>query len=160
MHVLFWGTCAAIVMMWGMLPIVQKMLMHDHGFTPKSLLVLTSTIYFLAIVAVAFIHREEVVSTVKRMTLKAWGLLVLSALVFAFIGNTIYYHAVKAYPSYLVVTVTSIFPIVTLVAATVLLKEKPQPLAWFGVMIVAIGIMMIGYAERTTSMLVNVDSAK
>lgn len=56
-------------------------------------------------------------------------------------------YALRDHNSTIVVSITSIFPIVTLGLGAILLNEKLNNVATFGVILVVVGIMLLAYAK-------------
>ncbi len=146
MNTNFWILALVIIIIWGSIPIMLKSLMTRY---PAHIVMLTTAIMFgvvATVVALYFIR--DIIGHAKSFTKQDWMLMLYVVIAGSLISNMLYLYALEIHDSTLVVTVTSIFPLVTLLLGILLLKQKYSKLAVMGVILITLGVMCLTYSQR------------
>lgn len=140
-----WLASLIIIAIWGTLPILLKMLVDKH---PTHIVMLMSAIMMGVMgVLFSFLFFTDVRKSITTFTKSDWMILIYIVVVGSLFSNLLYMYALRDHNSAVVVSVTSIFPIVTLALGAVLLKERVDPIAAVGIILVVAGIMLLAYTK-------------
>lgn len=139
---------ALVALLWGISPIIHRMLLKR--VSESFILLISAITYFIAVgVYVYFWKRKEVTSDFSKGGHLYIPLLSLTTLLGLFIANVIYLYAVKnAQNINKVVTITSLYPVITLIIASLWLKESLSLLGVFGFILIICGISVLLYSSN------------
>lgn len=143
----FWILALVIIIIWGSIPIMLKSLTTRY---PAYIVMLTTSIMFglvAALIGLYFI--KDIVGHARSFTKRDWLLIIYIVIAGSLISNMLYLYALEIHDSTIVVTVTSIFPIVTLLMGVLLLKQQYNFVTITGVVLVTAGVMCLSYAMNT-----------
>ena len=141
---------AFVAILWGISPIVHKSaIQHVSG---SFILLISAITYFLAVVAYIYFWKWKEVGKDFNMGGNIYiPLLVITALLGLFLTNVIYLYAVKHAPNInIVVIITSLYPVITLIIASLWLKESLSILGLLGLFLIVCGISVLLYSSKHT----------
>lgn len=143
----FWVLAVVIILIWGSLPIMLKSLTTRY---PSHIIMLTTSIMFGVVATViALYFYRDLIGHAKVFTKHDWMIMLYVVVAGSLISNMLYLYAIKIHDSTVVVTVTSIFPLVTLLLGMILWKQKYDKIAVMGVVLITIGVMCLTYAQSS-----------
>lgn len=127
-HVIFMGV-------WGALIEVPE----KNGFPATLGYVVWALTMILASIAALIINKWKLEYDKRSIF---WGCL---AGVLGAIGQLVLFFTLKMAPAYLVFPLLSLTPVVTILMAVFLLKEKTSRLGWLGIMVAIVAILLLSY---------------
>lgn len=134
-----------IAIIWGVPPIIHRWLTTKKGVPVYIIILVSAIVYFIA--ALLYICCVQSATGMQKDLVKhrEWlPLLALVTLVGLFVANQLYLHMVKSAANInLVITISALYPIVTMIFAIVFLQEHPTPIAFFGFLLVMVGITLM-----------------
>jgi uncharacterized membrane protein len=136
---------ALVAAMWGLTPFYSKHI-TSLGHSPETILFVSSIVFFIVMLLIMlFKHNplalwKETQSFLKKVKLPTFVLWVVILYVLSII---VYYKVLAKHPTFLVIALTSIYPLITLVASYFLFKEHPKPLQFVAIILVTIGIILL-----------------
>lgn len=147
----FWLSALIIVIIWGTIPILLKKLVQKHSAYPIMLL---SAMMFGAVgLLLTFAHKPQEVNKVfKQLNAYEWLYLTFIVIAGSFFSNLLYMWALEKYKSSVLVTVTSTFPLVTVLLGVLILKERISIVSAIGILLTVIGVMCLAYGDRSHHM--------
>jgi transporter family protein len=127
------------VIMWGLWGFFGKLAL-DREMTPTTL--------FLAEVFMSTALSMPILFTILRKNSSylphfSWNIFGLISGAGLALGLLFYYMALEKGQVSIVVPLTAIYPIVSVLLGYVILKEKPSPLQWIGVILVVAGAVLL-----------------
>lgn len=141
-----WLLSLVIILIWGTLPVLLKKLMFKY---PTHVVMLLSAIMFGIIgLSISMFFFQDIKKHVSTFTKYDWMTLAYIVIAGSLFSNILYMYALKKHNSTFVVTVTSIFPIVTLLFSALVLQEKMNRIAILGVFLVTAGIMCLALSDK------------
>lgn len=130
-----------ISFLWGIEPVIHKyLLQHINGIT---IMLITSMIYYFCVASVSFQHRNIIWEDMKKMSLRLWAILIVTALFTIVLGNFIYYYILKDHESSFVASLIYSSPIFTLVLSYMYLNEVIDLIGIIGILLVVLGVICI-----------------
>lgn len=136
---------ALVATMWGLTPFYSKHI-TSLGHSPETILFTTSIVFFLIMLLIMlFKHNpvtlwKETQSFFTKIKLPSFVLWVVILYVLSII---IYYRVLAKHPTFLVIALTSVYPLITLLASYFLFKEHPKPLQFVAILLVTTGIILL-----------------
>lgn len=116
---------------WGLWAILSKWISHIGAGVSEAQLQVLSTLGVLPIlIALWFMPEKEPAANRRRGVLLALGSGIVSA-----IGNIAYYSALGEAKAATVIPLTALYPVVTVILAVPLLKERVNAWQWFGIVV-------------------------
>lgn len=129
-------------MLWGIAPVVYRKLVHQvsYGF----ILIVSSIVYMLCVTVYVFLfNRHEVMNDFANHPDKI-PVLACTAFFALFIANMFYIYSIRKTHNINIVTIISaLYPIVTLILASILLKENLSIVGLFGFGLIVLGMIII-----------------
>lgn len=142
----------ALIAMWGSLPYLTKKLVGDTS-TIEMMMFFTSVLWVVFMTLILSIYPgtysggrlAELTSFFQRVS---WWQLAIWTFG-SFVASTMVYHMLlRDHPAYKVVSVSSIFPLVTLILGLTLFREHITPQQIVGVLAIVIGLVIIHTGAR------------
>ncbi len=127
-HVLFMGVWGALIE-----------LPEKNGF-PATLGYVVWALTMIPAAIVALVYNGWKIKTDKRSIFFGCLTGVLGA-----VGQLVLFYTLQVAPAYLVFPLLSLTPVVTILLAVTLLKEKSGPMGWLGIAVAVIAIFMLSY---------------
>jgi bacterial/archaeal transporter family protein len=127
------------ILMWGLWSFFGKLALEKR--MPPTTVFLAEIIVsaLIAVVLVlAIVQRNDAESLYS--TINIYG--ILSGVALA-VGLLFYYFALEGAKVTVVVPLTATYPVVAVLLAYVLLRERPRPLQWVGVILVVAGVALL-----------------
>lgn len=141
-----WILSFVIIIIWGTLPVFLKKLITKY---PTHIVMLLSAIMFGLIgVSISIFFFKDVKYHISTFTKYDWITLSYIVVAGSLFSNILYMYALKNHNSTFVVTVTSIFPLVTLIFGAIALQEKLNRIGILGVFLVTAGIMCLAISDK------------
>lgn len=140
---------ALVAVLWGISPIVHKLvLQHVSG---SFILLISAITYFISVLAYIFVWKmKEVYSDFKTGSVYVPILAITTFLGF-FLTNLIYLYAVKHAPNInIVVIITALYPVITLIIASLWLKESLSISGFLGFMLIVCGVTLMLLSSKHT----------
>jgi|UniRef100_A0A6C0BF87 drug/metabolite transporter (DMT)-like permease len=129
-------------MLWGIAPVVYRKLVHQvsYGF----ILIVSSIVYILSVTAYVFLfNRHEVINDFVNHTDKI-PILACTTFFAFFIANMFYIYSIrKTHNINLVTIISALYPIVTLILASIVLKENLSIMGLSGFGLIVLGMIII-----------------
>lgn len=143
----FWGISLVIICIWGAIPILLKQLVQKHTAYPVMLI---SALMFgcVGVLLTMFHARKQVSKVIKNFSKLEWLSLAFIVIAGSFFANMLYMWALERYNSAILVTVTSIFPLVTVLLGFWIFKEHLSLLTMLGILLIVTGVMCLSYSNR------------
>lgn len=131
-----------LVIIWGFSPLISKKI-YRSGINPITNMLFNTSFYLLAILIVAYFNRKIVIEDIHKLDKNVLAMQFIFALCFMFMGNYINNYLIKHNdPSY-ITSMTSVSPVVTLIASYYLLNEPLTTNKIMGVVSIAIGVYFL-----------------
>lgn len=140
-----------IALIWGLQPIVHKLLLTHHIKDPKVIFVLSGLFYMSALIVFVLINWKAVNKGVKTIPANILLVIAFTAIVTGFLPNLLYYFILKKSTSYLVATLIYSSPVFTLIASYLLLKEKISIYGFLGIIAIVCGILLLALNDKVIS---------
>lgn len=137
-----------ISFMWGLQPIIHKMLLTHHVKDPKVIFVLSGLFYMSALTIFILINWDSVTKGVQNIPTNLLLVIAFTAIATGFLPNLLYYFILKKSTSYLVATLIYSSPIFTLVASYLLLKEKISIYGFLGIVAIVCGVLLLAINDQ------------
>jgi len=135
-----------ISILWAIGPIAQKLLLVD--FSASIILIFSSVFYTLCAILYGIYNRNELKKSFRIIKYKHILLLFVSGVLSGFLANRLYFLTLKNNSSAIVTGLTAGFPLITVFLAYYILSEKISLVSIFGILLVCIGVILIGYGEK------------
>lgn len=127
------------ILMWGLWGFFGKLALEKR--MPPTTVFLAETV-ISALIAIfllfAIVQRQDGQSLFS--TINVYG--ILSGVALA-VGLLFYYFALEGAKATVIVPLTATYPVVAVLLAFVLLRERPRPLQWVGVILVVAGVALL-----------------
>jgi transporter family protein len=136
------------VLMWGLWGFFGKLALEKRMAPTTLFLAETLVSAIIAVVFFAAILQKPEPQVPLYSTINVYG--VLSGATLA-IGLLFYYLALERTNVSVVVPVTATYPVVAVLLGFVVLRERPSPLQWIGVILVVVGAMLLLSGPSKTS---------
>lgn len=136
---------ALLTTIWGLSPFYSKYL-NSLGHSPEFILFISSVLFFvLMTIVMLFMHSPaNLLKELNQFYNKINPIYFLFWVFFIYIlAMIVYYRLLANHHTFLVIALTSIYPLVTLLAAYFIFKEKPKPIHFLAVLLITIGIVLI-----------------
>lgn len=138
-----------IAILWGFQPIV-----HRYALVRVSgpfILLISAVTYFIAVMAYIYFWKWPDVSKDLVHSRKFIPILSMTTLIGLFFANLVYLYSIKhASNVNIVVTISALYPVVTLILASIFLKETLHPLGLIGFFMILAGIAILLYTSKPT----------
>lgn len=132
-----------VAVLWGISPIVHKhVLQHVSG---SFILLISAITYLISVFAYIYIWKtKEVYNDFKNGGVVYVPLLALTTFLGFFLTNLIYLYAVKYAPNInIVVVITALYPVITLIIASLWLKEYLSVMGLIGFALIVCGVTLM-----------------
>ncbi len=136
-----------ISFVWGLQPIIHKMLLNSHIKDPKVIFFLSGFFYMIALSVFAVVNLSTLKSSIRKLETKVLVIIAFTAIVTGFLPNLLYYFILQKSTSYLIATLIYSSPIFTLIASFFLLKEKITLYGFAGILSIIIGVVLLALNE-------------
>jgi drug/metabolite transporter (DMT)-like permease len=130
-----------IAFLWGLAPIVLKSLQTNLNYF--TIMFFSSMIYFICVLVLCFINRNEFMRDINSITAKEIAILVSLPVVALFFANYLYYNLLKRHESALIVALVCCSPIFTLLLAYLFMNERISQYGIAGILMVCGGVGLI-----------------
>jgi len=139
---------ALVAVIWGVSPIVHRLVLKR--VSGSFILLVSAITYFIAVFAYVFIwKRKEVYGDFKNGGIVYVPLLALTTFLGFFLTNLIYLYAVKYSPNInIVVIITALYPVITLIIASLWLKEYLSVMGLIGFALIVCGVTLMLYTSK------------
>lgn len=151
MQELWYGLLVAAL--WGTVPIIHKHIFVHRNPPYYVILLISCIVYITSVIAWVLMTRsvDVVIHDVKLLGWKNVLILCTTSFFALFIGNIIYLHTVKHTNNLTIfVLLTSMYPIITMILAWLLLKEGMTWSFIGGFMLVMTGVWIMILSKKTT----------
>lgn len=129
-----------VATIWGSIPFFTKHLLKNMSY--KSIGVLQSLLSAIVGGVFCYYNLPEIADDFKHINYSTiWLLTLLSVMLFC--ANLFYYMVIRDHETYLVASITSIYPLIALVISYLFLNENITYLKFLGIVLVASGIICI-----------------
>lgn len=131
--------------LWGAFTFVQKATLNQVPL--EAVFVGSIIVYAIAGSVYIYWHRKKLMN-LPAAHMKSFAILIAASIFLSFIPYLIYLYVLNGIDSYIVASIVSAAPLVTLILGVVFLKEKVSILSAFGVFFIIIGVAMIAMHMR------------
>jgi uncharacterized membrane protein len=136
----FVATAIFIAIIWGTTPFLTKHVLRNIQY--KSMIFVESLLAFIVSFLFCLYNKDEITEDLKNIncsTLCVIGLLTLTV----FFINILYYNMIRDHETYIVSSITSIYPVIALALSYLFLKEEITSYKILGIFLVTTGILFI-----------------
>ena len=126
--------------MWGLWGFFGKLALEKR--MPPTTIFLAETLVsaFLAVIVFLWIMQRNDAQQSLYSTINVYG--ILSGVVLA-VGLLFYYFALEGAKVTVIVPLTATYPVVAVLLGYLVLRERPSPLQWIGVILVVAGVVLL-----------------
>jgi len=153
-HSLVVVAAIAISIFWGVAPVVYRYMMNE-GSVPYYIILVISSIMYTIMVFIYVIMTKKLNQISNDFGKLKWSqiiIITITSFLALSISNLLYLYAIKHTTNTTLITaLTSLYPMVTLVAAWLVLKEKIHSLFFIGLVLVMIGVWLMIHASKTST---------
>ena len=146
MDIVFVALTIFVAFLYGISPILQKHVLKTTHVTV--VLVLSSFFYFCAAFVYGIYKWNVMRSGLLKISFTQICILVIVAILTAFIANLLFLTILSNHDSYFVVALVSSAPMFTLAFAYFFLQEHINWLSILGVLLIIIGVIMLSVAKK------------
>ena len=143
------ASALAVTALWGIVPIMQKSVLVKYPIMVVYLM--TGLLHAVSLPVLAFLYRKQIMVHMPTIPAKDWGTIVLGVVLPSVLASIIYMSTLKNNHSYLVVAMTSVYPLFTMLFAYVMLREKVTPTAALGVVCIVLGVTLLSIRGPATN---------
>ena len=145
----------SIAVFWGVAPVVYRYMMNQ-GDVPSYIILIISCIVYTLMVMVYVITTKKLNQIATDISKTTWSkviIIVITSLLALSVSNLLYLYAIKYTTNTTLITaITSLYPVITLIAAWFILKEKINNSFFFiGLVMVMIGLWIMIKASKTNA---------
>lgn len=142
----FWLVSLVIIIVWGTIPILLKQLVKTHA--PYPIMLLSAIMFGIVGVILSICHvPSQMQKVIQRLSASDWLSLAFIVVGGSLFANLLYMWALQRFNSPILVTVTSTFPLVTVLLGIWLLKERLSMIAGLGILLIVGGVMCLAYSN-------------
>jgi transporter family protein len=128
------------VLMWGLWGFFGKLALEKRMAPTTIFLAETLVSAFLAVLLFLWIVQRHDAEPSLHSTVNVYG--ILSGVVLA-VGLLFYYFALEGAKVTVIVPLTATYPVVAVLLGYLVLRERPSPLQWIGVILVVAGVALL-----------------
>ena len=130
-----------VAIIWGITPIIYKSILNDLSY--HTILIFSALTFFIASIFYTFIYYKEISLDIKLYPHKLIYI-TLYAFIGLFISNILYHYAIKHTNNIaIIITITSIYPLITLILSYYILYEDISAHNIIGILLIIIGIVFL-----------------
>jgi len=130
-----------VAIIWGITPIIYKSILNDLSY--HTILIFSALTFFIASIFYTFIYYKEISLDIKLYPHKLIYI-TLYAFIGLFISNILYHYAIKHTNNIaIIITITSIYPLITLILSYYILYEDISVRNIIGILLIIIGIVFL-----------------
>jgi transporter family protein len=130
-----------VAIIWGITPIIYKSILNDLSY--HTVLIFSALTFFIASIFYTIIYYKEISNDIKIYPHKLLYI-ALYAFIGLFIANILYHYAIKHTDNIaIIITITSIYPLITLILSYYILYEDISAHNIIGILLIIIGIVFL-----------------
>ena len=130
-----------VAIIWGITPIIYKSILNDLSY--HTILIFSALTFFISSIFYTFIYYKEISLDIKLYPHKLIYI-ALYAFIGLFISNILYHYAIKHTDNIaIIITITSIYPLITLILSYYILYEDISAHNIIGILLIIIGIVFL-----------------
>jgi len=145
------GLTLFIAFLWSLSPLLEKVLLG--GLPMEAILILLALVYIICTFFYYIWHRKKVNEAIVNLQWKYVGIILVAAIVGAFIPNILFLKVLSNHDSYIVTSLTYLSPMFTMALAYWFLRENISLWSFFGVVLIVTGIIFIIIHEHRKDIL-------
>jgi drug/metabolite transporter (DMT)-like permease len=126
---------------WGIIPIIYKIVLKR--LNNITVMLLNGLFYFILLVFLFLYNKTVVMDDLNKITSTEYVWIFIATLFGGLIGNLLYYYILKKGEAAILTALMYTAPVVTLIAAYFILKDKITPLAITGILLIVAGVICI-----------------
>jgi transporter family protein len=126
---------------WGIIPIIYKVVLKR--LNNITVMLLNGLFYFILLVFLFLYNKNVVMDDLNKITPTEYAWVFIATLFGGLIGNLLYYYILKKGEAAILTALMYTAPVVTLIAAYFILKDKITPLAITGILLIVAGVICI-----------------
>ncbi len=127
-----------ISFLWGTLPIIYKVLLAR--LNNITVMAITTFYYCILLLILIFYNRDIVIKDLNKITNHEYLWLFIASFFGVFIGNLLYYYILKKGEAAILTALMYTSPVITLLGAYFILKDKISKTAIFGIFLIVVGV--------------------
>jgi drug/metabolite transporter (DMT)-like permease len=126
-----------IVLIWGIVPVLQKKLLLDLSY--ETVLVISGILYFSWLIVYSLVNKDKIKSDVINSHHMK---LFVAIMILNIIATISYFYILDKNHSSYIITITSFYPLVTILFANLLLNETIRPELIVLSLVIVLGIII------------------
>lgn len=130
-----------ISFLWGIIPIIYKVVLKR--LNNVTVMLLNGVFYCILLVSLFFYNKKIIMDDLNKITNNEYLWIFIATLFGGFIGNLLYYYILKKGEAAILTALMYTAPVVTLIAAYFILKDKITPLGIIGILLIVTGVVCI-----------------
>jgi drug/metabolite transporter (DMT)-like permease len=130
-----------ISILWGIIPIIYKVVLER--LNNVTVMLINGVFYCILLVSLFLYNKKVVMNDLNKITTNEYTWIFIATLFGGFIGNLLYYYILKKGEAAVLTALMYTAPVVTLIAAYFILKDKITPLAITGILLIVTGVVCI-----------------
>jgi drug/metabolite transporter (DMT)-like permease len=137
--------CLVVSCIFGLAPVIDK---HIAQFiSEESIIIIFGVFYFVYALILMNIYHKEVRRDVGILNnnLYLYALIFVSTILIFLVANYLYLGVLKNNNTYVGVALTSIYPLITLIAGYVFLNERFTYTHLAGLFVIVLGVLLLGH---------------
>ena len=130
-----------ISFLWGIIPIIYKVVLKR--LNNVTVMLINGAFYFILLLFLFLYNKKVVMDDLNKITNNEYLWIFIATLFGGFIGNLLYYYILKKGEAAVLTALMYTAPVVTLIAAYFILKDKITPLSITGILLIVAGVVCI-----------------
>jgi drug/metabolite transporter (DMT)-like permease len=130
-----------ISFLWGIIPIIYKVVLER--LNNVTVMLINGVFYCILLVSLFLYNKKIIMNDLNKITTNEYLWIFIATLFGGFIGNLLYYYVLKKGEAAVLTALMYTAPIITLIAAYFILKDKITPLAITGILLIVTGVVCI-----------------
>jgi drug/metabolite transporter (DMT)-like permease len=106
-------------------------------------MLINGAFYCILLISLFLYNKKIVMDDLNKITTNEYAWIFIATLFGGFIGNLLYYYILKKGEAAVLTALMYTAPVVTLIAAYFILKDKITPLAITGILLIVTGVVCI-----------------
>lgn len=132
-----------IAFFWALVPIFYKIILKD--IPALTIFFMYYIIAFIIAMSILFFQYPNVKLEIDKFNIRNFILFVIIIFFGSIFANYLFYNILQKNQAYLITILTAISPIFTVAIAFLFLKESINNLAWIGIILIVIGLLILAY---------------
>ena len=130
-----------ISFLWGIIPIIYKVVLER--LNNVTVMLINGVFYCILLISLFLYNKKIIMNDLNKITTNEYLWIFIATLFGGFIGNLLYYYILKRGEAAILTALMYTAPVVTLIVAYFILKDKITPLSIIGILLIVTGVVCI-----------------